>query len=127
MNQRAHHFLLRSFKTSISSSRSANSFFSRAFSVPICGGRFTSTALSCPKRLRQAYIVTSLTPCFLATSDAGAWPTSRGISTICSSEDRVFFMDSLSPRGHFLRFPLIRKSPEGSDGRELLCNVLAGV
>src|SRR6185437_356566 len=53
--RRAYHFFpLISFITSISRSRSANSFFSRAFSVSIWRSRFTSTASSLPKRLRQA-------------------------------------------------------------------------
>src|SRR6185437_2340016 len=53
-NRRAYHFFAAiSFMTSISRSRSANSFFSRAFSLSTWRRRFTSTASSLPKRLRQ--------------------------------------------------------------------------
>src|SRR6185437_2701625 len=55
-NGRAYHFFAAiSFINSISRSRSASSFFSFAFSPSICRSRFTSTASSLPKRLRQAY------------------------------------------------------------------------
>src|SRR4051812_37943043 len=50
----AHHFFaLISFITSISRSRSATSFFSRAFSASSCFRRRTSLAWNVPKRFRH--------------------------------------------------------------------------
>src|SRR5271165_4250422 len=52
---RAHHFFAAtSFRISMSMTRSASTFLSRAFSASRWRSRFTSTASSCPKRLRQA-------------------------------------------------------------------------
>src|ERR1039458_7648903 len=44
-------------------------------------------------------MVTSLTPCFLATSATGVLSASRRILTICSSENLVFFMAPSVPEG----------------------------
>src|SRR5689334_22813318 len=53
-SRHAHHFFAAtSFITSISRSRSATSFFSRAFSASSCRRRLTSFACRAPKRLRQ--------------------------------------------------------------------------
>src|SRR5690606_6903725 len=97
-NGRAYHFFAATSRmTSISRSRSARSFLSFAFSCSSWRRRFTSTGSSAPKRLRHAYIVASLTPCFFATSATGRLSASRRIFTICSSLKRVFFIGSSSP------------------------------
>jgi hypothetical protein len=50
-------FAATSFITSISRSRSATSFFSRAFSPSSCFSRLTSSAWKPPNRLRHVWIV----------------------------------------------------------------------
>lgn len=89
----AHHFFaLISFITSISRSRSAKIFLSRAFS---CSRRFKSVTwfLSMPpKRLRQLYSVGSVIPCLRATSATEELSLSWTMATICSSVNRDFFI-----------------------------------
>jgi hypothetical protein len=82
-------FALISVITSSSRSRSATSFFSRAFSCSTCRIRRTFTASSCPNRFRQRYIVCAEIPCFLAASATVPASASRRIRTICSSENRL--------------------------------------
>ena len=80
--------------TSISRSRSARSFFSRAFSCWRLRSALTSAASSWPYRLRHRYSVCSLMPCFFATSATGALSASRRILTIWSSVNRDLRMGS---------------------------------
>jgi len=88
----AHHFfVLISFITSSSSSRSTSSLRSRAFSASSVLSRLTSSMCLVPNFLRQIEMVASLTPWCLATTATLSLSASRRIRTICSSLYRFFF------------------------------------
>jgi hypothetical protein len=70
-------------------------------------------------------MVTSLTPCFLATSATGVWSASRRILTICSSVNRVFFIAPPLPVGAiFLSFSWYGKCQAGHMARNTTSHVI---
>src|SRR5262249_40016348 len=88
-SQHAYHFFAAiSFITSISRSRSATSFFSRAFSCSSTFSRRTSLTWNVPKRFFHVEIVCSLVACRFAVIATPSRSASRRIATICSSVNR---------------------------------------
>lgn len=97
-----------SFITSISRSRSATSFFSRAFSAASCFKRLASSTLIPSNRRFQTYSVCSETPCFLATSaDRRAVCLAQHLHHLLFREPALAHLGTLQlsgPRGILSRF-----------------------
>jgi len=70
----------------------------RVYACSRCRSRRTSSASSCPNRLRHRYIVCSEMLCFFAVSATVPASASRRIRTVCSSEDLTFFIASPCPK-----------------------------